>query len=146
MIESELNLLSSRIIGACIEVHKHLGPGLLESIYLDCLTRELTLRDTSWQRECQIPVIYKGETFTTKLRADLIVEKAVIVELKSTAEMLPIYEAQLISYLKLSEIELGLLINFNVTLLKDGIKRMRLNHGEVANKKLENILRPSRRQ
>lgn len=129
--EDELNKLSWKIIGACIEVHRFLGPGLLESIYSDCLSREFSLRNISFKREVFVPLMYKGEVFSTKLRADYVVEDSVILELKSVREMLPIYEAQLMSYMALSNIELGLLINFNVSLLKEGIIRMRLNHGKL---------------
>jgi GxxExxY protein len=125
MIESELNGLSRRIIGACIEVHKHLGPGLMESAYQECLCHELSLNGISYVKEYDVSINYKGVTISTKLRADMLVEGSVILELKSVTELLPIHEAQLISYLKLTGCQLGLLINFNVSLLKDGIKRMK---------------------
>lgn len=125
LTDSELNTLSGKIIGACIEVHRHLGPGLLESIYLECLCCELDHRGLKYDREVIIPIRYKELLLNSRLRADLIVEDTVIVELKSVNEIMPIFEAQLMSYLKLTNLELGLLINFNVALLKDGITRLR---------------------
>lgn len=132
MTECELNELCGQIIGACIDVHKSLGPGLLENIYADCLAYELELRKLRYRREVVIPFIYKGREFSTRLKADMIVENAIILELKSVAELTTLYEAQLMTYLTLSGIELGLLINFNVPLLKDGITRMRINHGKMS--------------
>lgn len=132
MTECELNELSGQIIGACIDVHKSLGPGLLENIYADCLAYELELRELRYRREVVIPFTYKGREFSTRLKADMIVENAIILELKSVAELTTLYEAQLMTYLTLSGIELGLLINFNVPLLKDGITRMRINHGKMS--------------
>ena len=141
MTETELNDLSSRIIGACIEVHRFLGPGLLESIYRDCLCHEMDLRRMQYNREVIIPVIYKDKRFNTKLRADIIVKNAVIIELKSVPIMLPIFAAQVMTYLSLSGIELGLLINFNVPLLKDGITRMRLNHGRMSQSDVDLLMK-----
>lgn len=140
MEESLLNELSGRIIGACIEVHRYLGPGLLESVYKECLCQELTLRNMSYKSEVAIPLTYKGALCKTIYRADLIVENTVIVELKAVKELLPIYEAQVMSYLKLSNIQLGLLINFNVPLLKDGVQRIRINYGKLSNHDLDNLL------
>lgn len=129
--ETDLALknLSHSVIGSCIDVHRALGPGLLESIYADMLCHDLELKGINFEKEAQVNVLYKGKSFTTKLRADLIVEKQLILELKSVQEMLPIFEAQIMTYMKLANIELGLLINFNVPLLKDGIHRFRLNYG-----------------
>lgn len=129
--EAELWNLSRRIIGACIEVHKALGPGLLESIYSECLSHELQLRELNFTREAQIPISYKGIVASSNLRADFIVEERVILELKAVREILPVFEAQILSYIKLANIELGLLINFNVPLLKEGVHRFRLNYGKV---------------
>ena len=111
--------LCHEIIGASIEVHKLFGPGLLERIYSQCLCRELTLRGLSYNTEVPIPLIYKG----TQLDITFV-EDTIIVELKSVLEMNPIFEAQLISYLTLSKKPTGLLINFNVPVLKNGIKRL----------------------
>ncbi len=129
VLNTGLNLLSQEIIGSCIDVHRALGPGLLESVYMDCLCRDLTLKGVSFSREPYLDIKYKGAVFHTRLRADLIVEKKIIVELKAVENLLPLHEAQLMTYLKLTELELGLLINFNVVLLKSGIQRIRLNHG-----------------
>jgi len=141
MTEDDLNTLSGRIIGACIEVHRHLGPGLLESVYADCLSHELKLRTLRFRREVVIPVNYKGICFDTKLKADMIVEDTIILELKSVKEMLPIYEAQIMSYLALSKLPLGLLLNFNVALMKEGIYRLRLNYGRISNHDLDSLLK-----
>lgn len=124
MVEERLNLLSREIIGACIEVHKALGPGLLESVYLECLCLELRHSGIQYQRETKIPIKYRGSVVDTILRADLVVEEEIIVELKAVNEIMPIHEAQILSYLKLLDKQLGLLINFNVPLLKEGIKRV----------------------
>ncbi len=113
--------LNYQIVGAAIEVHKQLGPGLLESIYEECLYEELLMRGLHPQRQVTVPVIYKGKQVKNDLRIDLLVDDIVIVELKSVNEMNPIFEAQLISYMKLADKPKGLLINFNVRKLTDGI-------------------------
>lgn len=115
--------ITDKIIAAAIEVHKNLGPGLLESAYEECLVFELVKRKILIKQQVQIPIIYKGETINTRYRLDLLVDEKVIVELKSVTKLLPIHEAQLITYLKLSGYRVGLLINFNEKLLKDGIMR-----------------------
>jgi GxxExxY protein len=115
--------LTETIIGAAIEVHRELGPGLLESAYEAALAHELSLRGVRFERQKEMPVRYKGFLIEVGYRLDLIVEDQVIVELKAVAEMHPIYEAQLITYLKLSKRRVGLLINFNVPRLRDGITR-----------------------
>lgn len=124
--EAELNVLSHEIIGACIEVHRALGPGLLERIYQDCLCHELELRGLRFQKEPTLAYEYKGLPLSLELRADLIVEDSIVVELKSVKDMHPVYEAQLLSYLRLSDKPVGLLINFKVPLLKNGIVRRTL--------------------
>jgi GxxExxY protein len=124
MEKSEIDLLTGKIIGAAIEVHKQLGPGLLESAYEQCLCHELALRDVRFARQLALPVRYKGLLIDIAYRMDLVVEAAVIVELKCGERLLPIHEAQLITYMKLSGIQYGLLLNFNVRLLKSGIKRL----------------------
>ena len=116
--------LSNLIIGAAIEVHRILGPGLLESAYEQCLCHELTLKDISFERQKPLPVTYKGISLDCGYRLDILVEKLVIVELKTVEHIGPIHEAQLLTYLKLSELWLGLLVNFNVPVLKDGIRRI----------------------
>jgi GxxExxY protein len=125
MIEqNKYNLLSEQIIGAAIEVHKSLGPGLLELAYEACLCHELNLRGISFESQVDLPVSYKGVKLNTGYRMDLVVNKLIIVELKAVERLEAIHEAQLLTYLKLSGYWLGLLINFNVTQLRFGIKRI----------------------
>lgn len=118
------NKLTAQVIGAAIEVHKHLGPGLLESAYHACLCHELSLRGVSFEKERALPVEYKGIHLDCGYRLDLLAADTVVVEVKSVATILPIHKAQLLSYLKLGGFHLGLLINFNVPILKNGIRRM----------------------
>ncbi len=120
----KLNRISEAIIGAAIEVHRTLGPGLLESTYEACLFHELTKCGHKVVQQKPVPVIYKGLTLECGYRLDLLVEDAVVVELKSVETLEPIHEAQLLTYLRLANLKLGLLINFNVKLLKQGIKRL----------------------
>ena len=115
--------LTRAIIGAAIEVHKELGPGLLESAYEECLCHELTLRGIAFVRQVPLPVQYKQVKLDCGYRMDVVVENTVVVELKAVEGILPIHEAQLLTHLKLSRKPVGLLINFNVALLKDGIVR-----------------------
>ena len=122
--KSSLNDLSERVLGAAIEVHKTLGPGLLESAYQAALCYELTLREISFESEKALPVVYKNTVIECGYRIDLVIENQLILELKAVESLLPIHEAQLLSYLRLSDIKLGLLINFHQQLLKNGIKRM----------------------
>ncbi len=119
----ELNEISEKIIGASIQVHRTLGPGLLESAYEACLKYELEKRGLKVSSQVELPVIYDGMKIDLGYRLDLLVEDSVIVELKAVNKTTPVHEAQLLSYLKLSKKRLGLLINFNVTRLKDGITR-----------------------
>ena len=121
---TDINKLSSKVIGAAIEVHKHLGPGLLESAYEECLCHELELRDTSYERQKALPLIYKGKKLDCGYRLDVVADNQLIVELKSVEKIEAIHKAQLLTYLKLSDIRLGLILNFNVTMMKDGIVRM----------------------
>jgi len=118
------NMVSRKIIGAAIEVHRTIGPGLLESVYQQCLMRELTLRGLEFLSQVAIRAEYKGLAFDVDYRMDLVVADRVVVELKVVEKLLPVHEAQLLSYLRLSGKKLGLLINFNVAVLKDGIKRI----------------------
>jgi GxxExxY protein len=120
----EKDPLSGAVIAAAIEVHRLLGPGLLESIYLRALGHELELRGVRHQSQRPVPVAYKGVNLGDDLRLDLVVADQLIVELKAVEKLLPIHEAQLITYLKLTGLHVGLLINFNVRLLKEGIKRI----------------------
>jgi GxxExxY protein len=118
------NQLATEIIGAAIEVHRQLGPGLLEAVYRDCMVYELKDRGINVERERTIPVRYKGLELPAAYRADLIVSDSVIVELKAVDILLPVHAAQLLSYLRISEKKLGLLINFNMAQLREGIRRI----------------------
>ncbi len=120
----DINKLSSRIIGAAIEVHKALGPGLLESAYEECICHELSLGGLSLERQKPLAVQYKGIKLDCGYRLDVVVEDAIILELKSCEKIEPIHKAQLLTYLKLSGLNLGLLLNFNVTVMKDGLVRI----------------------
>jgi len=116
--------LTGEIIGSAIEVHRALGPGLLESSYQACLARELELRNIPFEYEEPLPLEYKGLRLDCGYRMDLVVANAVIVEVKTVKALAPIHEAQLLTYLKLTGVKVGLLINFNVEVLKSGIRRM----------------------
>ena len=120
----KINDLTGQIIGAAIEVHKALGPGLLESAYEECLSRELYLRNIPFSRQKEIPVEYKGCKLDCGYRLDLVISNQIVLELKAVDRLEPIHKAQLLTYLKLAELKIGLLINFNVPVLKDGIRRM----------------------
>ncbi|MCG2777961.1 MAG: GxxExxY protein [Desulfobacterales bacterium] len=120
----DINRLSSNIIGAAIEVHKTLGPGLLESAYEQGICHEMSLRRLSFERQKSLPVIYKGIKLDCGYRLDVVIQKAIILELKSCEKIEPIHRAQLLTYLKLSGLNLGLLLNFNVTVMRDGIVRI----------------------
>ena len=120
----DLNQISSMIIGAAIEVHRHLGPGLLESAYEECLCRELALRGMRFARQVALPIEYKGSKLDCGYRLDVVVENKIILELKACENIEPIHKAQLLTYLKLSNIKLGLLLNFNNEVMKDGIVRV----------------------
>jgi GxxExxY protein len=123
----DLKVLTGEIIGAAIEVHRYLGPGLLESAYTKCLMRELSLRGMRFKHECPLPVAYKGVRLDSGYRVDLLVEDAVVVEVKAVESLAKIHEAQLITYLRLGGWTVGLLINFNVDVLRNGIRRRVLN-------------------
>ena len=119
-----MNELTDKIIGAAIEVHKGLGPGLLESAYEECLAHELSLANVSFERQLPLPVNYKSLSLDCGYRLDFLVEKKVVLELKAIERLQPIHQAQLLTYLKLGGWAIGLLINFNVPVLRQGIKRM----------------------
>jgi len=119
----EPNQITEAIIGAAIEVHRTLGPGLLESAYEECLAHELTLRRVPFERQVPLPVQYKGLSLDCGYRLDLLVAQTVVVEIKAVEQLLPIHEAQLLTYMKLGGWPVGLLINFNVPVLKRGIRR-----------------------
>jgi GxxExxY protein len=116
--------LSKQVIGAAIEVHRELGPGLLESTYEACLAHEMTLRNIPFERQKEVLVVYKGLSVDCGFRLDLLVGNLVVIELKAVDRLIPVYDAQVLTYLKLTGCRLGLLLNFNVTLLKNGIKRL----------------------
>jgi GxxExxY protein len=119
----EFDELSNRVIGCAIEVHRHLAPGLLESAYEKCLVHELSRNGIAFQVQLGLPVQYKDVRLDCGYRIDILVEHQLIVELKSVEEIKGIHEAQLLTYMKLAGMKIGLLMNFNVTKLKDGIKR-----------------------
>ena len=120
----DIDSLTGQVIGAAIEVHKALGPGLLESAYEECLCRELVLRKIPFERQKELPIEYKGVNLECGYRLDVVVADELILELKSCETLQPIHHAQLLTYLKLTGIKHGLLLNFNVPVLKDGIKRI----------------------
>jgi GxxExxY protein len=115
--------LTKEIIGAAIEVHKAIGPGLLEGVYEECLCHELALRNLHFERQLIVPVTYKGVAMDCGYRLDVVVESAVVLELKSVDRIHPIFEAQLLTYMRLLQKPVGLLINFNVPILRNGIVR-----------------------
>jgi GxxExxY protein len=115
--------ITNDIIGSAIEVHKYLGPGLLESAYEECLAYELQLKGYNIERQKPVPIIYKEVKLDYGYRIDILVDDQVIIELKSIEAFSPVHEAQILTYMKFANKEIGLLINFNVTLLKNGIKR-----------------------
>jgi GxxExxY protein len=123
MNKEEYNVLSGEILDASIEVHKTMGPGLLESVYEYCLWKELGLRGIKAERRIAVPLFYKGEEIGKDYRIDILVENHIIIEIKAVDYILPVHIAQIISYLKLADKRLGFLINFNMPLLKDGFKR-----------------------
>lgn len=119
----ELNALTHKVIGACIDVHKALGPGLLESAYETCLCRELSLLNVSFQRQVPVPIEYRGAKLDAGYQLDVVVDGRVIVELKAVESLQRIHEAQIITYLKLTGLPAGLLVNLNVPALVQGVKR-----------------------
>jgi GxxExxY protein len=121
---AELNNLTQRVIGLCIEVHRELGPGLLESAYEEALAFELTQAGVSFKRQLETPLRYKGVSLNCGFRLDFLIEEKLILELKAVNELLPVHHAQLLTYLKLDRRSLGLLVNFNVPALKDGVRRI----------------------
>ena len=124
MNQTDRDPLTHQIIGAVIEVHRHLGPGILESAYQECLCFELALRGLSLRRQVALPLVYKGQTLEIGFRPDLIVEDKVLIELKCAEKLPPVHDAQLLTYLRLSGIKVGLLINFQSQPLMKEIKRM----------------------
>jgi GxxExxY protein len=122
----DINDITEKIIGAAIEVHRRLGPGLLESAYQECLCHELKLINLSFNREIPMPIIYKELKLDHGYRLDILVENKVVVELKSVDSLLDVHTAQILTYMRLGEYSTGLIINFNVSLLKNGIKRYKI--------------------
>ena len=122
----QLNVFSGKIIAAAIEVHRHLGPGLLESAYEECLNYELVKDGLMIRRQEPVPILYKEVKLEYGYRIDILVENIIVVELKAVDALLPVHEAQILTYMKFSQKKLGLLINFNVTLLKNGLRRYAL--------------------
>lgn len=116
--------LTKRIIACAIEVHRRLGPGLLESAYEECLCHELDLQSIPFERQKSLPLQYKGRTLDCGYRIDVLADNKVILELKCTEKILPVHEAQLLTYLKLASLKVGLILNFYVPVMKDGIKRL----------------------
>jgi GxxExxY protein len=125
------NQLSGEVIGAAIEVHRELGPGLLESIYREALAMELAARGLAVNRDLEVPILYKGRTLTSSLRLDMLVNALIVVEVKSVEHIVSGHEAQLLSYLRLSGKRLGLLINFNSPVLTRSIRRVVNGYGSV---------------
>jgi GxxExxY protein len=124
LIDAPFNEITGQIIGAAIEVHRALGPGLLESTYLPCLEYELAARRVRWEAQRVVPIVYKGLTLQTSYRIDLLVENQVVVELKCVERLLTVHDAQVLTYMRLSGCPAGLLLNFNVAKMTDGIRRL----------------------
>ena len=122
----EKDVLTDQIIGFAIEVHRHLGPGLLESAYEECLCHELSQNEIGFKRQVPLPVVYKSVRLDCGYRIDIVVENRLILELKAAERLMPIHEAQVLTYMRLSGIPTGLLLNFNTPVLKDGIRRLML--------------------
>jgi GxxExxY protein len=129
-VRHQINEITRSIIGAAIEVHRQLGPGLLESAYHECLARELVVRRIPFQRERPLPLEYKGIRLDCGYRIDLLVASSVVVEVKAIEAIAPVHEAQLLTYLRLGGWQVGLLINFNLAILRNGIRRRVLNFQE----------------
>ena len=119
-----INEITKEVIGAAIEVHRALGPGLLESAYEECLCRELVSRGVSFERQVSLPLEYKGVRLDCGYRLDLVIAGSVVVEVKAVEQIAPVHEAQLLTYMKLARCRIGLLINFHVPLLKNGVRRL----------------------
>ncbi|MDA0305605.1 MAG: GxxExxY protein [Proteobacteria bacterium] len=123
-IPEQTEKIAKEIVDATFKVHSTLGPGLLEKVYETCLAHEFEKRGITFQRQCNLPIVYDGITIDAGLRFDLMVEESVIIELKAVEKVIPLYKAQILTYLKLSGLRLGFLINFNVPLIKNGIERI----------------------
>jgi GxxExxY protein len=126
--ERDIEVLTSRIIACAIEVHRTLGPGLLESVYEECLEQELQEAGLATRRQVELPVVYKGRRLNGVFRVDLLVEGLVIVEVKAIEAVLGVHKAQVLTYLRLTGLQAGLLLNFHVPLMRDGISRLSISH------------------
>lgn len=126
--KEKMEYLSAEILDACITVHKEMGPGLLESVYEFCLMKEFELRGIPARNQVLLPLFYKGFSVEKELKIDILVDELIIMENKSCEKMIPVYQAQIISYLKLTKLKLGFLVNFNVPILKEGFKRFVNNY------------------
>jgi GxxExxY protein len=124
-LSAEVESIAKAVVDAAFTVHYTLGPGLLEKVYEKCMVEELKNRNLRVERQVPVPIVYKGTPIDEELRIDILVERKIIVELKAVEALHPVFEAQLLTYLKLTERDLGFLINFNVPLIKEGIKRLR---------------------
>jgi GxxExxY protein len=133
IVDRPNDLLSERVIGYAMEVHRSLGPGLLETIYEECLCLEFTRASLGFRRQVSLPVSYKGVRLNCNYRLDLIVESRMVVEVKAVEKLMPVHEAQLLTYMKLVNIPVGLLLNFHSAVLKHGIRRMQLGRQLIDN-------------
>jgi GxxExxY protein len=133
---------SQTVIGACIEVHRHLGPGLLESAYEECVAHELSLRGFRFERQRTVPLEYKGMRSDCAYRLDLVVQDAIIVEIKCVDRLLPIHQAQLLTYLRLTTLQTGLLVNFRETVLKNGLRRLTITPNFPSSRLPVNLSKP----
>ena len=122
--DSETERLAAELVDAALKAHRNLGPGLLETVYEACLCHELCLREIPFKRQVSVPIIYEGVTLDAGLRLDIVVADRIVVEIKAVERLIPLFDAQVLTYLKLTRMELGLLINFNVSLIKNGIRRI----------------------
>jgi len=126
-LPEEVNKITEAIVDSAYKVHSTLGPGLLENVYETCLAHELSVRGLQFEKQKQVTILYDNIHLDVGFRLDLLVENQVVVELKSVERLVPLHEAQVLTYLKLTQCKVGLLLNFNVALMKDGIKRMVLS-------------------
>lgn len=126
-LPEEINKITEAIVDSAYKVHSTLGPGLLENVYETCMVHELSKRGLKFERQKPVPVVYDNTRLDVGFRLDLLVENQVVVELKSVEKWIPLHEAQVLTYLKLTQCTVGLLLNFNVSLMKDGIRRMVLS-------------------
>jgi len=138
----ETEKLAAELVDAALKVHRTLGPGLLETVYEACLCQELYLRKIPFKRQVSVPIIYEGVTLDAGLRLDVVVADRIVVEIKAVERLIPLFDAQVLTYLKLTGMELGLLINFNVRLLRDGLRRIVLTPGGVMTRAGLNAMTP----